>query len=93
MKDVVFVSSLSDPIFDLTQEILPFHVWETAHRMQQTAPYWPPGTIFASVVDPGVGIARKAEVLKTLPGHYFVSPIMALNIGCLKNGNRPGSAN
>lgn len=74
MKAVVFTTSPSIPIFDLTHEIPPYHIWEAAYRLQQTAPYWPAGTIFVSVVDPGVGTARKPVVLKTLTGHYFVSP-------------------
>ncbi|WP_152269204.1 SAM hydrolase/SAM-dependent halogenase family protein [Agriterribacter humi] len=74
MKAVVFTTSPSIPIFDLTHEIPPYLIWEAAYRLQQTAPYWPEGTIFVSVVDPGVGTARKPVVLKTLTGHYFVSP-------------------
>jgi S-adenosylmethionine hydrolase len=34
----------------------------------------PKGTVFVSVVDPGVGTKRKSVVLKTKSGHYFVSP-------------------
>jgi len=37
-------------------------------------PYWPKGTVFVSVVDPGVGTDRKSVVLKTKTGHYIVSP-------------------
>ena len=74
MKAVVFTTSPSIPIFDLTHEIPAYHIWEAAYRLQQTAPYWPAGTIFVSVVDPGVGTERKPVVLKTLTGHYFVSP-------------------
>ena len=40
----------------------------------QTAEYWPAGTVFVSVVDPGVGTDRKSIVLKTTSGHYFVTP-------------------
>jgi S-adenosylmethionine hydrolase len=40
----------------------------------QTAPYWPAGTVFVSVVDPGVGTERKSVVLLTKSGHYFVTP-------------------
>ncbi len=35
---------------------------------------WPAGTVFVSVVDPGVGTERKSVVLKTRSGLYFVSP-------------------
>jgi S-adenosylmethionine hydrolase len=59
---------------DLTHEIPAFNIWEGAYRLAQTAPYWPPGTVFVSVIDPGVGTERKSVVLKTRSGHFFVSP-------------------
>lgn len=61
-------------IFNLTHQITPFDIWEGAYRLNQTAGYWPKGTVFVSVVDPGVGTKRKSIVLKTKTGHYFVSP-------------------
>jgi S-adenosylmethionine hydrolase len=61
-------------LFDLTHDIPPYNIWEAAYRLQQTAPYWPEGTVFVSVVDPGVGTNRKSIVLKTNTGHYFVGP-------------------
>jgi S-adenosylmethionine hydrolase len=51
-----------------------FNIWEAAYRLDQTAQYWPSGTVFVSVVDPGVGTERRSVVLKTNSGHYFVSP-------------------
>lgn len=62
------------PIFDLTHDNTPFDVWEAAYRLKQAAPYWPVGTVFVSVVDPGVGTERKSVVLQTKSGHYFVGP-------------------
>jgi S-adenosylmethionine hydrolase len=59
---------------DLTHEIPAFDIWQGAYRLNTTAPYWPPGTVFVSVIDPGVGTARRSVVLKTRSGHYFVSP-------------------
>lgn len=61
-------------LYDLTHEIPAYNIWEAAYRLQQTAPYWPAGTVFVSVVDPGVGTERKSVVLKTRSGHYFVTP-------------------
>jgi len=74
MKGVAFGVSPSLRMYDVTHEIPAFNVWEAAQRLAQAAPYWPPGTVFVSVVDPGVGTARKSVVLKTRSGHYFVSP-------------------
>jgi S-adenosylmethionine hydrolase len=61
-------------LFDLTHEIPAYNIWEAAYRLEQTAPYWPAGTVFVSVVDPGVGTERKSVVLKTKTGHFFVTP-------------------
>lgn len=61
-------------LYDLTHEIPAYNIWEAAYRLEQTAPYWPAGTVFVSVVDPGVGTSRRSVVLKTKTGHYFVTP-------------------
>ncbi len=74
MKGVAFGVSPTLPQFDLTHEIPPYQIWEAAYRLHQTAPYWPIGTVFVSVVDPGVGSDRKSVVLKTQTGHFFVTP-------------------
>lgn len=74
MKGVAFGVSPGLSMYDLTHEIPAFNVWEAAQRLVQTAEYWPSGTVFVSVVDPGVGTDRKSVVLKTKSGHYFVTP-------------------
>lgn len=74
MKGVAYGVSPSLRMFDITHEIPVFDIWEAAYRLNQTARYWPAGTVFVSVVDPGVGTARKSVVLKTKSGQYFVSP-------------------
>ena len=61
-------------LFDLTHEIPAYNIWEAAYRLEQTVPYWPTGTVFVSVVDPGVGTTRKSVVLKTKSGHFIVTP-------------------
>ena len=74
MKGVAYGVSSDLKMFDITHEIPVFNIWEAAYRLNQTAKYWPAGTVFVSVVDPGVGTDRKSVVLKTESGHYFVSP-------------------
>ena len=74
MKGVAIEVSADLKIFDLTHEIPPYNIWESAYRLQQTAQYWPKGTVFVSVVDPGVGSERKSIVMKTKSGHFFVGP-------------------
>lgn len=74
MKGVAVSVSPTLAIYDLSHENTPFDVWEAAYRLKQTAEFWPAGTVFVSVVDPGVGTARKSVVLQTKTGHFFVSP-------------------
>ena len=61
-------------LYDLTHEIPPYNVWEASYRLYQSAPFWPAGTVFVSVVDPGVGTSRKSVVLKTQTGQFFITP-------------------
>src|SRR3982750_4896570 len=74
MKGVAMSVSSDLKLFDLTHEIPAYNIWEAAYRLEQTAQYWPAGTVFVSVVDPGVGSERKSVVLKTKSGHFFVTP-------------------
>ena len=74
MKGVAVGVSRDLDIYDLTHEVPTFNIWEASLRLAQAAEYWPKGTVFVSVVDPGVGTARKSVVLKTKFGQYFVSP-------------------
>lgn len=61
-------------IYDLTHEIPAYNIWEAAYRLHQVFPYWPEGTVFVSVVDPGVGTERASVVAKTKSGKYIVTP-------------------
>ena len=61
-------------IHDLTHDITPYNIWEASYRLIQTIRYWPQGTVFVSVVDPGVGSDRRSVVVKTTSGHYIVTP-------------------
>jgi len=61
-------------IYDLTHDIPPYSIWEASYRLYQTMEYWPAGTVFVSVVDPGVGSSRLSVVAKTVTGHYIVTP-------------------
>ncbi|MBC7369263.1 MAG: S-adenosyl-l-methionine hydroxide adenosyltransferase family protein [Undibacterium sp.] len=74
MRGVAFGVSAKLAVFDLSHENTPFDIWEAAYRLKQTATFWPAGTVFVSVVDPGVGTARKSIVLQTKSGHFFVGP-------------------
>ena len=61
-------------IYDLTHDIPQYDIWEASYRLIQTITYWQPGTVFVSVVDPGVGSNRKSVVVKTISDKYIVTP-------------------
>lgn len=61
-------------IIDGTHEIPKFDTWSASYRLYQYMSFWPEGTIFVSVVDPGVGTPRKACVAKTANGYFVVTP-------------------
>lgn len=74
MKGVAFGVNSNLPMFDLTHEIPAFNIWAAAYRLKQSVPYWPTGTVFVNVVDPGVGTERRGIVAKTKAGHWIVTP-------------------
>jgi len=61
-------------IMDITHQVTPFSIEEGARFLEAITPYYPAGTIFVAVVDPGVGTSRKAVVVKSKKGQYFVLP-------------------
>ena len=61
-------------ISNLTHEITPYNIWEASYRLIQTVNYWPAGTVFVSVVDPGVGSTRRSIAVRTADGHYIITP-------------------
>lgn len=92
-------------IHDLTHEVAPFDIFEGAFRLAQAAPFFPSGTVFVCVVDPGVGTARAPIALRCKSGHIFVGPdnglftLVGRNLGIEavrrideEKHRRPGSA-
>lgn len=57
-----------------THEIPKYDTWSASYRLFQYVKFWPEGTVFVSVVDPGVGTGRKASVARTSDGYYIVTP-------------------
>lgn len=74
MRGIAVGVSARLPVHDLSHENTPFDIWEGAYRLKQAAPFWPEGTVFVSVIDPGVGTERTSIVLKSRSGHLFVGP-------------------
>jgi S-adenosylmethionine hydrolase len=61
-------------IVDLSHEVMPFHILDGARYLYGATPYFPAGTVFTVVIDPGVGSTRKAVIIKSKRGQYFVLP-------------------
>jgi S-adenosylmethionine hydrolase len=61
-------------IVDLTHQVTPFSILDGARFLYGATPYYPAATVFVVVVDPGVGSTRKAVVVKSKRGQYFVLP-------------------
>lgn len=74
MHGVAHMVSREIVVKDLTHDIPPYDIWSASYRLLQTVPYWSEGTVFVSVVDPGVGTDRRSVAVKTSSGHYIITP-------------------
>jgi len=74
MSGVAYTVSKDLDFFSLPQLIPLYDIRAASNGLAYNSATWPSGTVFVSVVDPGVGTARKSVVLKTKNGQYFVSP-------------------
>ena len=73
-RAVIFGIAPDARLTDITHQVTPFQIEEAARFLAGVTPYYPAGTIFLVVVDPGVGTSRKAVVVKSKKGQYFVLP-------------------
>jgi S-adenosylmethionine hydrolase len=61
-------------LLDITHQVTPFSIEEGARFLEAVSPYYPSGTVFVAVVDPGVGTSRKAIIVKSKKAQFFVLP-------------------
>ena len=62
------------PVYDFDHFIEAFNTVAASASLSGAVPYWPSGTVFVSVVDPGVGTERRSCVAKLDNGSYIVTP-------------------
>ena len=62
------------PVYDFDHFIEAFNTVAASASLSGAVPYWPSGTVFVSVVDPGVGTERRSCVAKLTNGSYIVTP-------------------
>ncbi len=74
MRGVARLVAPKIAVDDLTHEIPAFDVWQAAYRLYAVVEYWPPNTVFVSVVDPGVGSQRESVVARLASGQLVVTP-------------------
>lgn len=73
MKGVILGMDAGAKIVDLCHDISPQSVIEASWVLKNSYKYFPAGTVFCCVVDPGVGTVRKALAVRTAD-YYFVAP-------------------
>jgi S-adenosylmethionine hydrolase len=61
-------------IVDLSHQVTPFSMLDGARLLFGATPYYPAGTVFTVVIDPGVGSTRKAVVIQSKRAQFFVLP-------------------
>lgn len=74
MKGVCRIVDPTLEVFDSTHSVRPFDVLKASDALFYVIPFWPAGTVFVSVVDPGVGTSRKSCVALLENGSYVVTP-------------------
>ena len=61
-------------VYDFEHFVEPFNVVAASASLTRVTGVWPSGTIFVSVVDPGVGTTRRSCVAKLDNGSFVVTP-------------------
>ena len=61
-------------VYEISHSIGKFDIRYAAESLRSIVPFWPEGTVFVSVVDPGVGTSRRASVAELCNGSYVVTP-------------------
>ena len=67
-------------VHHLTHDITPYNTFEASYRLFQTVEYWPKGTTFVSVVDPGVGNISSHQITE----HFLISRRMSVSLLSVK---------
>jgi S-adenosylmethionine hydrolase len=73
-KGVMYSISPTLRIVDLSHQVTPFSILDGARFLEGATPYYPAGTVFVVVIDPGVGSTRRAVIIVSKRGQYFVLP-------------------
>src|SRR5262245_53144886 len=86
MKGVLLSANPKARIVDLTHDIPPQDIREGSRVLEAALPYFPAGTVFVAVVDPGVGTERAILGVET-DRHVLLAPDNGL-LGFLERKTR-----
>jgi S-adenosylmethionine hydrolase len=81
MKGVIYSINPEVNIVDISHSITPFSIIEASYIVKTTYKYYPEGTVFIIVVDPGVGSSREILAVETIDNYYFVGPNNGIFLG------------
>jgi len=73
MKGVIYGINPEVRIIDLCHQIESHNIHEAAFLLKSSYSYFPEGTVFLIVVDPGVGSKRKSIIMET-ENYFFIAP-------------------
>lgn len=73
MKGVILKINPTIPLIDISHSVPPGEITHGALLLKASYHYFPKGTVFLTVIDPGVGSKRKAIIVKT-EDYTFVAP-------------------
>lgn len=74
MKGVILSIHTALTIIDLNHEVMAFDMRQAAYLLAASSRYLPAGSIVVTVIDPGVGTARRPLLCATQSGRWFVGP-------------------
>lgn len=73
IKGVLLTEHPAVRVTDLSHGVEPFNLAQAGFFLDASRPYFPAGTVFVAVVDPGVGGARRMVCLAKF-GQFFLAP-------------------
>lgn len=73
MRGVIFNINPKVNVIDISHLVQPQNIHQAAFLLRHSYKYFPKGTIFMVVVDPGVGSERKPIIIRTR-NYFFVAP-------------------
>lgn len=92
MKAVLAQQAPGVPVIDLFADAPAFEPQLSAYLLAAYAPWFPPGTVFLCVVDPGVGTDERLPVAVRAGGCWFVGPGNGLFEPVMRRSPQPAEA-